>query len=84
MQTNLLPEICFGTLQTTGETIIIKLGEKGYYRTEDQRPADELNEEIGVTKAQRKAMEMGSLFAWDIPAANPLNYDEDGKLKRKL
>ena len=31
-----------------------------------------------VTVAQRKAMEWGSIFGWDVPAANPDNYNPDG------
>ncbi|HDX9663247.1 TPA: hypothetical protein ROX91_001946 [Bacillus cereus] len=78
-----LPEFCYGVLKSTGETIVIKAGETGYFKSEDQRPADELNEIIEVTKAQRMAMEVGSMFGWHVNGANPDNWTEDGKLKEE-
>lgn len=82
----LLPEQCYGTLHT-GELIIIKYGEKGYYNTdiptEDKKSmkalADEMNAKLGVTKAQAAAMLAGSMYGWSCPAANPASYDENGK-----
>lgn len=83
---NELPQECFGVLKTTGETIMIRKGEKGYYPQDALQwaNADELNQTLGVSKAERKAMEMGSLFGWDIPATNPNIYDEDGRPKREV
>ena len=37
--------------------------------------ADELNEKLGVTPAQRQAMEIGSMAGWDVPGADPKNYE---------
>lgn len=76
-----LPDYCYSTLLTTGETILIKKGESGYYKTIQQKPADELNALIGVTKAEAEAMYAGSMFGWGTSAANPDNYDENGKPK---
>lgn len=81
-----LPEKCFAALKSTGETIIIDRGEKGYTPT-GQRPegvsgqegADALNEQIGVTKAQAAAMLAGSMFGWACPGADPANYDAQGR-----
>jgi hypothetical protein len=39
--------------------------------------ADELNKFHGVTEAQAKAMEIGALFSWDVPGADP-NYHKQG------
>jgi hypothetical protein len=38
--------------------------------------ANDMNEMMGVTKAQEAAMLAGSMFGWSVPAANPRNYDE--------
>lgn len=38
------------------------------------------NAELGVTKAQEKAMKADSMFGWTVPAADPQSYDENGKL----
>ena len=80
-----LPEMCYVVLKSTNEMVLIKRGETGYYpqRPEnapwDANNVDHLNERMGVTKAQARAMEMGSMFGWDTPSANPDNYDEDGE-----
>ena len=79
-----LPELCYGILNSTNEIIILKRGEKGYYPTgyepaKNREAGDEwcdlLNEQLGVTKPQRKAMEVGSMFGFDVPGINPDYYD---------
>ena len=78
-----LPELCFSTLRTTGQLICIKRGESGYYPSDwdtgdkdrNVELADELNENLGVTPAQRQAMEIGSMVGWDVPGADPGNYE---------
>jgi len=78
-----IPEMCFSTLPGTGELICIKRGESGYYPSDWNTPdkernieiADDANESLGVTPAQRQAMEVGSMFGWDVPGADPRNYE---------
>lgn len=85
-----LPEQCYSVLPDTGELIIIKKGESGYYRTdidmgdktENRVLADEYNIKLGVSKAQEQAMSAGSMFGWAVPAADPKNYDDNGKPTR--
>lgn len=81
-----LPEKCFSVLQSTGELIILERGKMGYTpantKAEGMIPregADIANETMGVTKAQEAAMVAGSMFGWHTPAADPKNYDENGK-----
>ena len=80
-----LPEMCFSTLLTTGTLICIKRGGTGYYPSDwdtgdkerNVELADQLNEQLGVTMWQRKAMEVGSMCGWDVPGADPAKYLED-------
>ena len=80
-----LPELCFSTLLTGGDLICIKRGETGYFPSEwdtgdkerNVELADQLNEHLGVTMWQRKAMEVGSMCGWDVPGADPAKYLED-------
>ena len=82
-----LPELCFSTLLTTGDLICIKRGETGYYpsdwdtgdKEQNVELADQLNEQLGVTMWQRKAMEVGSMCGWNVPGADPAKYLEDYK-----
>lgn len=82
-----LPELCFSTILTTGELICIKRGETGYYPSDwdtgdkerNVELADQLNEQLGVTMWQRKAMEVGSMCGWGCPGADPAKYLEDYK-----
>jgi hypothetical protein len=74
-------------LGTTGELIIIKRGESGYYRTdfgtknkeENIELANYYNERCGITKLEENCMKAGSMFGWDVPGADPNNYDENGR-----
>lgn len=34
------------------------------------------NQRLGVTLAQRKAMEAGAMFGWDVPGADPKAYEQ--------
>ena len=85
-----LPEVCYSILPSTGDVIIIKHGESGYYRceysTEDKafnrEFANDRNAKLGVSKAQIEAMLAGSMYGWDVPAADPKSYDENGTLLR--
>ncbi|MBP3508248.1 DUF4314 domain-containing protein [Oscillibacter sp.] len=77
-----LPEMCYSVQESTGDLIVIKRGEAGYYdctyNTDDKQKnvelADYNNAKLGVTPEQRKAMEIGSLCGWDVPGADPANY----------
>ena len=84
-----LPELCFSVLEQSGELVLIKNGETGYYRSDwstsdpekNRELADYNNSRLGVTKAQEAAMVAGSIFGWSVPDANPEMYDENGKRK---
>ena len=83
-----LPLRCYSLRPTSGEIILIVRGENKRYHTSIPDAGKELNRKIvelrnrenGVSKAQQAAMEAGVVFGWDAPAANPKNYDADGKL----
>ncbi len=82
-----LPERCYSVLPSSGEIIIIKRGEKGYFKADipaaDKEEArsivNEYNAKLGVGRAQEEAMKAGSMFGFQVPAADPKNYDADGK-----
>lgn len=82
-----LPEQCYSVLSGSDEIIIIKRGEKGYFKAdipvtdkdEARSIVNEYNTKLGVSKAQEEAMKAGSMFGFQVPAADPRNYDADGK-----
>lgn len=63
--------------------ICIRRGESGYHLSDwdtgdkerNVELADLMNERRGVTPAQRQAMEIGSMAGWDVPGADPSNYE---------
>lgn len=87
-----LPDVCYSTLETTGQLICIRKGEKGYYpvswsmadRAANRRLTDILNKKLGVTHAQELAMAHGSIFGWSIPSAGPDFWEKTNALSTKL
>ena len=81
-----LPLICYGKVPEKRAIVMFERGFDGYrsasYVTKgrtSQKLVDELNSELGVTKAQAMAMQGGATRGWDTPAADPKNYDEQGQ-----
>jgi len=81
-----LPEQCFSVLPSDGTIITVTRGVQGYQKMgivtsgkSNREAADAANKAAGVTKAQEAAMLAGSMFSWAAPAADPKNYDADGK-----
>ena len=80
-----LPETCYSVLPGTGALICIKRGEAGYYPSvwdtgaewKNREIADRNNKRLGVTQAQRLAMEIGSMCGWDAPGADPKAYERE-------
>lgn len=82
-----LPFLCYGALET-GALILIRRRTSGYWPAEGyslgpfktwDEVADFLNTKRGITKAQRAAMEAGSMFGFDCAAADPASYDDTGQ-----
>jgi len=82
-----LPEKCFSIHPSTGEVILIKRDEMGFVEfhsdtatpKESRQFVDMANEARGISRDEEAAMCAGSMFGWNVPAANPRNYDENGK-----
>lgn len=80
---NTKPELCYVMVPgaAPGKRIgIIKRGERGYYAADAdsvtasaeivREVVDDLNARLGVDKIEARAMLCGSMFGWDVPAAN--------------
>ena len=86
-----LPEQCYAVHAETGEVIIVKKGETGYFPTdikttgkdESRELVDEYNKKLGVSKAKAAAMYWGSLYGFDTPGADPASFDRDGNLLKR-
>ena len=81
-----LPTMCYGKVPEKRAIVLFERGFDGYrsasYVTKgrtSQKLVDELNGEMGVTKAQAMAMQAGATLGWDPPAADPKSYDEQGQ-----
>ena len=82
-----LPPVCYIFIfgAEPGKRIgLIKQLERGYYLTDFDSLTDSdkiaelavkhFNEKLRVTPAQSTAMEIGSMFGWHVPGANPDSY----------
>ena len=81
-----LPEHCYAVLPGSGQLIEVRRGEKGYYpcaystgdREYNKVLANQFNAHEGISKAQAAAMLAGSMFGWNVPAADPACYNAEG------
>ena len=68
-----LPPMCAARLPSTNKPILIKRGVAGYWPAPDSLDVEAMNARHGITAAQVKAMQAGSMFGWDAPLADPDN-----------
>ena len=83
---NSLPLVCYGKVPEKRAIVMFERGFDGYrsasFATKgrtSQKLVDELNGDMGVTKAQAAAMLAGAMRGWADPSADPKNYDEQGQ-----
>lgn len=85
-----LPERCYTWVVSPGVIGLIVRGETGYYKVTEpvKKPFKDMNEImkkvvqernncLGVSEEEQFAMEAGSIFGWDCPAADPKNFGKD-------
>ncbi len=82
-----LPDMCYGLLPSDNSVIIIKKGEKGYYKTDYGIPENpeefvaKMNEKLGVTPEQRMVMELRSMSGnWVLPNEGDKKVEDVNKL----
>ncbi len=68
-----LPRRCALHNAANGSPIMVARGERGYWNLRPGFDVDGYNERRGITAAQIEAMEIGSMFGFDAPGADPLN-----------
>lgn len=86
-----LPKECLYVDPTTGKTIRIKRGVRGYFITGGSSDDTWVNKEEvyktnmrnNLTNGQVEAMFYGCTHSWADPQANPANYNADGKYIEK-
>ena len=90
MKRNELPLFCYTTLRETGELVLIKQYEKGYFKTDydsgdrnkNKEMEEFLNRKYGITPVQKEALHCGSLFGWHHSFTNPQGYMDKAVLDK--
>ena len=77
-----LPAMCATLLPTTLEPVVIKRGEAGYWPLPEGMTVERINEIFAAGPCHIAAMEIGSLFGWHVPGADPAHYDGFGRPRR--
>jgi len=73
-----LPALCAHRNNVDGKPTLIIRGELGYVPMEGIiADPDKFNHRIGVDAFQATAMEIGSMFGWGVPGADPDSYRKD-------
>lgn len=72
-----LPRVCLARRPSDNRPIRLHRGAKDYYEVHPDTDVDRFNEERGITLAQIEAMQIGSMFGWGVPGADPAHYQEE-------
>lgn len=65
-----LPPLCGARMPGTNAPIALKRGVRGYWEWSSLETPEAFNERLGITEVQVECMQNGSLFGWDVPAAD--------------
>jgi len=89
MSKNTLPRVAAAEHPVTRELIMVMKDRSGYWPAsvvgivDETMAAEKWNTAHGISKAEAEAMFAGSMWGWDVPAADPANYDADGSPNSK-
>lgn len=87
-----MADMCYSFLRTNMTIGIVHRGETGYYKTDIAECnkiktvedgialVNELNKRLGLTLGEVRALESGSMFGWNTPAADSKNWTDEGEL----
>ena len=84
MSKSTLPFVSAANHPASGELIFVMKDRSGYWRAsslgvvDETMTAEKWNAAHDISKAESEAMLSGSLWGWDVPGADPANYDADG------
>jgi hypothetical protein len=70
-----LPVECAARDLSTGEPILIRRGVAGFWPMFPSFDPEAFNTRHGISPAQVQAMMCGSMFGWDVPAADPATHE---------
>lgn len=77
-----LPEMCYSILPGPKQLICIRRGADHFHfagfsdeNGDNAELAEQLNRKMGITEAQKTAMEYGLILGWDSPEADPKNHE---------
>ena len=87
-----LPHKAYVYVESDNRIGVVTKGEMGYKpldvrfrnKTEAVDYIDTNNRKLGISISQSEAMKCGSMFGWDVPLANPINYDERGNFINQI
>ena len=83
-----LPEMCVILHPTENYPVILKRGEVGYWPApgifKSKKAVDKYNEDHHVTPQQLRAMEVGSMFGFHVPGADPDLWVKDLESQAQL
>jgi hypothetical protein len=69
-----LPQFAAARLPSDDTPVLIMRGERGYWPWPPGIDPDAFNKQRGISAAQVEAMVCGSMFGFEVPGADPLNY----------
>jgi hypothetical protein len=81
------PDIAAVIHPTDGAIVLVRRGQIGFWPAPmlvDTTAAELFNRRQGITPAMRQSMQIGSVFGWNVPGADPVTAEAKYPTARSL